>query len=61
MTRRETPGSFELWTAIQFSALLFSLAHLANVVELGIQVTPGMILYVVLPNGVGAVAFGWLY
>lgn len=61
MTRREMPGAFVLWTAIVLSALLFSLAHLANVVELGISVTPGMVLYVTLTNGIGAVVFGWLY
>jgi len=61
MTRREAPGSFVPWMANLLTALLFSLAHLANVVELGISITLGTVLYVTLTNGVAGVVFGRLY
>jgi membrane protease YdiL (CAAX protease family) len=61
LTRRESPSDSVFWLAIILSALLFGLSHLANVVELGIAITTGTILYVSLTNGVAGVAFGWLY
>jgi hypothetical protein len=61
MTRRQRPSVFVLWTANVLAALLFGLAHLSNVVQLGIPITPGMVLFVVLTNGIGGVVFGWLF
>ena len=42
-------------------AILFSLAHLTNVVELGIPITSGVVLYLLVSNGIASVLFGWLY
>jgi membrane protease YdiL (CAAX protease family) len=61
VSRRPQPGSFVLGLAIILTALVFSLAHLANVVELAISITPGTLLYLVITNGVGGLVFGWLY
>ena len=61
LTNRSRPGPITFWTANLMAALLFGLHHLANVVELGMAITIGMILYVSIANGIAGMAFGWLY
>ncbi len=60
-TSRTTTEASLFWLANLLAALLFSLAHLANVIELGISITAGLVLYVVIWNGIASFVFGWLY
>jgi membrane protease YdiL (CAAX protease family) len=61
LTRRPAPGAAVLWIANLLAALLFGLVHLTNVLQLEIPITPGLVLYVVLWNGLAGLVFGWLY
>jgi len=61
MARRQPSGAAVVWTANLLAALLFGLLHLTNVVEFGITITFGVVLYVTFVNGTAGLIFGWLY
>ncbi|HJR81445.1 MAG TPA: CPBP family intramembrane glutamic endopeptidase [Anaerolineales bacterium] len=54
------PTSAVLWIANILAALIFGLAHLPATATL-IPLTPLVITRAILLNGLGGVAFGWLY
>ena len=54
------PTSTVLWTANILAAIIFGLAHLPATATL-IPLTPLVITRAILLNGLGGVAFGWLY
>lgn len=55
------PHPAVLWVSIIFIAVVFGLAHLPTVALIGIPWTPLVITQAIVLNGVGGVAFGWLY
>jgi membrane protease YdiL (CAAX protease family) len=55
------PHPAVLWISIIFIAVVFGLAHLPTVVLVGVPLTPLVITQAIVLNGVGGVAFGWLY
>ena len=61
MARHQPPGGTVVWIANLLAAVLFGLLHLSNVVEFGIPITVGIVLYVTLINGAAGIIFGWLY
>ncbi len=61
LTHQLQPSTTLVWTANFMAAILFGLLHLTNVVQLGIAITPAIVLYVVVWNGFAGVVFGWLY
>lgn len=54
------PTTTVLWTANILAAVIFGLAHLPATATL-IPLTPLVITRAILLNGLGGVAFGWLY
>jgi hypothetical protein len=50
-----------LWGANVLAAVIFGLAHLPNLAALGVAVTPFLLFYIVLLNGLAGLAFGWLF
>ncbi len=54
------PGLFAFWTANLIAAVLFGLGHLPSV-SLVMPITPLVVGAALLLNGIGALAFGWLY
>lgn len=55
------PNKAVLWTANILAAVIFGLLHLPNLTVMGIGITPVLILYVILLNGLGGMGFGYLY
>lgn len=49
-----------MWTAITAAAVLFGLGHLPVTATI-IQITPIVVARAILLNGIGGMAFGWLY
>jgi len=61
LVRRNPPPAGVAWTANVLAVLPFGLLHLTNVQALGAPITPGIIAYVVVANGLVGVVCGWLY
>ncbi|MBU7019025.1 MAG: CPBP family intramembrane metalloprotease [Theionarchaea archaeon] len=55
------PHPAVLWVSIIFIAVVFGLAHLPTVALVGVPLTPLVITQAIVLNGVGGIAFGWLY
>jgi hypothetical protein len=49
------------WTVNIIIAILFSLAHFANVLAAGIPLALGIVLRTLVGNSLAALVFGWLY
>jgi membrane protease YdiL (CAAX protease family) len=60
LTRTVVPGPTVLWTAILLTAVLFGVGHLPVTAALW-PLTPLVIACALLLNGLGGIAFGWLY
>lgn len=58
-TGRPAPGL--LWTANILFAILFGLAHLPLVIQIGMPLDAVIVIRTILLNGVAGVVFGWLY
>lgn len=61
--RRKEDGKsadFMLWFAIVLSAVLFGLGHLPVTASL-VALTPLIVTRAIVLNGIGGIAFGWLY
>jgi membrane protease YdiL (CAAX protease family) len=50
-----------MWAANILAAVGFGLAHLPLASEIGIPLTPLFITRTLVLNGIGGIAFGWLY
>ena len=61
LMRRQSPGPTVIWVANVLAVIPFGLMHLTNVAGLGISITFGSVLLVILLNGVAGVIFGILY
>jgi hypothetical protein len=61
LMRRQTPGATIICVANVLAVVPFGLAHLTNVAGMGVPITLGAVLMVVLLNGVAGVIFGILY
>lgn len=55
------PSTAVVWTAIVPVALLFGAIHLPQAAAIGGGLTASLVAFVLLDNGLGGVAFGWLY
>ena len=53
-------ADFMLWFAIVLSAVLFGLGHLPVTASL-VALTPLIVTRAIVLNGIGGIAFGWLY
>ena len=60
LTRTVVPGPTVFWTAIVCAAVLFGVAHLPATAALW-PLTPLVVARALLLNGLGGIAFGWLY
>jgi len=60
LTRTSVPGPLVMWTAIAITALVFGVGHLPTTAAM-VPLTPLVIARALLLNGVGGIAFGWLY
>lgn len=60
MTRTSTPGPAVAWTANILAAVLFGLGHLPATAAL-YPLTAVVLARAIVLNGIGGVAFGWLY
>ena len=49
------------WISILIAALLFALGHLPMAITLAGELTPLLLLYIIIGNAVGGIIFGWLY
>jgi membrane protease YdiL (CAAX protease family) len=54
------PTTIGIWTAILVSAVIFGFGHLPITGNMT-AITPGVIARAIVLNGVGGIAFGWLY
>lgn len=54
------PATAAVWTAIVIASLLFALGHLPMASRLG-DLTPWLVVRVLVLNGVAGVVYGWLY
>lgn len=54
------PTRVSIWVAIIIAAIFFGIGHLVITSELT-AITPAIIARAVLLNGIGGIAFGWLY
>ena len=61
LMRRQTPGTTIICVANVLAVVPFGLLHLTNVAGMGVPITLGAVLMVVLLNGVAGVIFGVLY
>ncbi|HEV3118934.1 MAG TPA: CPBP family intramembrane glutamic endopeptidase [Gemmataceae bacterium] len=61
LVRCQRPGRSLLWTANLLAAVPFALVHLVNAASLGIPITFGLIISILVLNGVAGLVFGWLY
>ncbi len=61
LTRRAQPGMIIMLAGILFAVIPFGLMHLSNLWAMGISITFGAALLVVLLNSAGGILFGWLY
>ncbi len=59
-TSNGRPASGAVWTAIVIASLLFALGHLPMASRLG-DLTPWLVVRVLVLNGVAGVVYGWLY
>ncbi len=57
---RRAPASWQAWTAIAIAALLFGIGHLPAAAAIW-GLDPIVVLRTLLLNGIGGLAFGWLY
>jgi membrane protease YdiL (CAAX protease family) len=55
------PRPLILWISIFLIAISFGLAHLPATAQIGLTLNPLVIGRAILLNGIGGVAFGWLY
>lgn len=55
------PRPLILWISIILVAIGFGLAHLPATAQIGLQLDPLIISRAILLNGIGGIAFGWLY
>lgn len=55
------PKTFIVWISIFMVAIAFGLAHLPATAQIGLVLNPLVITRAVVLNGIGGVAFGWLY
>lgn len=60
LTGRGDPSPALVWVAIVVSAAAFGLAHLPALAA-SATLTPALVVRTLLLNGIGGVAFGWLY
>lgn len=58
---RGRPRPAVLWTANVLSAVIFGLLHLPNILVMNVPVTPAMLGYIILLNGLAGLGFGWLF
>jgi Type II CAAX prenyl endopeptidase Rce1-like len=61
MTRRPQPGPVTVWTGNVLAALIFGAIHLPQGAAFYGGLTPGLVAFALLANGLGGVVFGWLY
>ncbi len=61
LTRRSQPGTIIMLVGILLAVIPFGLIHLSNLWAMGISITLGAALLVILLNSVGGILFGWLY
>ena len=54
------PGPIIIWIAIILSSVLFGLAHIPIAASIT-KITPVYIARALLLNGIGGIAYGWLY
>lgn len=57
----ERPAAGVVWTAMVLATLLFGAVHLPQAAALGGGLPASLVAYVLLANGLGGMAFGWLY
>ncbi|MBU7029500.1 MAG: CPBP family intramembrane metalloprotease, partial [Theionarchaea archaeon] len=50
-----------IWSANILAAVIFGLGHLPTAIAIGIPLTALFVTRTVVLNGIGGVAFGWLY
>ncbi len=55
------PGTATLWVANVLAAVIFGLLHMGNLAIMDIAITPVLILYIIVMNGLVGLGFGWLY
>lgn len=55
------PSHPVMWTAIVLAALLFGLAHLPTTAAVGLPMSSVVVTRALALNGIGGLAFGWLY
>lgn len=55
------PPRAVLWTANILAAVIFGLLHIPNLTLMGLPVTPLVVLYLILLNGMAGLVFGWLF
>lgn len=55
------PAVSVIWSANILAAVLFGLGHLPTAIAIGIPLTALFVTRTVVLNGIGGVAFGWLY
>lgn len=60
VTRKSPAGPVSVWTANVVAALLFGAIHLPQAAQL-LGLTPAIIAFVLIGNGVPGVVWGWLY
>ncbi len=58
--KKVQPSKTILWVGIIGAALAFGIGHLPAAAHIG-PLSPLIILYILLGNGIGGVIFGWLY
>lgn len=57
----ERPAAGIVWTSIVAVALLFGAVHLPQAAAIGGGLPASLVAYILLANGLGGAAFGWLY
>lgn len=55
------PSAGVMWTANILAALLFGLGHLPATAAIGLPMSPLIVSRALVLNGIGGLAFGWLY
>ncbi len=61
VTRRQPAHAAVVWTANVLAALAFGAAHLPNASSLGASLTPAVIAFVLVGNGLVGLGCGWLF
>ena len=61
LLRLRTPNALLLWTANGIAVIPFALAHILSALGLGMPITPGLVVFILIANGAVGLMFGWLY